>query len=400
LQTLQDANILDRRGDRVSFSHEMFLNVFAAEAIIRRAGDDPEAVLTALRLPQHLEMRPFVLGAIDDNSFRRQVLPQLSDTRVIRACLAGQCGPDAQLWANERCDEVLARVGQEIATLRFDVSDEFMWHVQAKPETVQPWSVQDRAILAAIPHELLAGRRLDELLGLIGKMDDRLAEEHRRLLDQAREKKLGLRTGLYAVCYGAGVGMREIGLSCICSPISSGHLYNEPRVAVNANLCGRLQSENLSPGQIGLLIELDKYSDRDAPSIGTILPGILVRIWPRAPHHLRLGLMHAAMMSAHALNDDERRALIAAIEATCMTNGGFDAWGMIDALKFLGALDDDQYMSRALGRRSGRYWQTGTILIHGGVRPGYGTRSSIIPMMARIAQAGMTFRATTARPCR
>ncbi|HML91880.1 NERD domain-containing protein [Methyloceanibacter sp.] len=341
LQTLADANILGRRGDRVSFSHEMFLNVFAAEAIIRRAGDDPEAVVAALRLPQHLEMRPFVLGAIDDDSFRRQVLPHLTDARVIQACLAGQCGSDAQRWANERCDEVLARVGQEIETVRFAVSDEFMWHVQAKPETVQPWSTQDRALLAAISHELVAGRRLDQLLGLIGKMDDRLAEEHRRLLDQAREKKLGLRTGLYAVCY-AGVGTREIGLACICSPISSGLLYNGPKVVANANLRRRLQSETLSPGQIGLLIELDKYSSRDAPSIGTILPGILVRIWPRAAHHLRLGLMHAAMMSAHALDDDERRALIAAIEATCMTNGGVDAWGMIDALKSLGALDDDQ----------------------------------------------------------
>jgi len=42
LQTLQDAHILDRRGDRVSFSHEMFLNVFAAEAIIRRGGAIPK----------------------------------------------------------------------------------------------------------------------------------------------------------------------------------------------------------------------------------------------------------------------------------------------------------------------------------------------------------------------
>jgi hypothetical protein len=328
LQTLADANILGRRGDRVSFSHEMFLNVFAAEAIIRRAGDDPEAVVTALRLPQHLEMRPFVLGAIDDNSFRRQVLPQLSDGRVIRACLAGQCGPDAQLWANERCNEVLARVGQELESVRFDVSEEFMWQVQAKPETVQPWSAQDRAILAAIPHELVAGRRLDELLGLIGQMDDRIAEEHRRLLDQAREKKLSLRTGLYAISYGGGLGMREIGLSCICSAISSGHLYNGPKVAANANLRARLQSESLSPGQIGLLIELDKYS------------------------HLRLGLMHAAMMSAHALNNDERRALIAAIEATCMTNGGFDAWGMIDALNpSARSTTIRKNMSQALGQR-------------------------------------------------
>ncbi|MBN8990662.1 MAG: NERD domain-containing protein [Rhizobiales bacterium] len=341
LRALQDANILNRRGDRVSFSHEMFLNVFAAESIVRRARDDPEAVVAALRLPQHLEMTPFVLGAIDDDSFRRQVLPHVSDARVIRACLAGQCGPDAQRWANERCDEVLARVRAEIETVRFEVSDEFMWHVQAKPDTVQAWSPQDRAILAAIPQELVADRRLDELLDLVGKMDIRLAEEHRRLFDQAKEKKLRLRTGLYAVCYG-GVGMRETGLSRICGPISSGGLYDGPKVAASVNFPERLKSDTITPGQVGLLIELDKYSDRDAPSIGTILPGLITRFWPRAAHHLRLGLMHAAMMSAHALNDEERLALIAAIETTCLTNGGFDAWGIIDALKSLGALDDDQ----------------------------------------------------------
>ncbi len=341
LQALQDANLLNRRGDRVSFSHEMFLNVFAAEAIVRRAGDNPEAVVAALRLPKHLEMRPFVLGAIDDDSFRRQVLSQLSDGRVIRACLSGECGSDAQRWANERVDEVLARIDQEIETVRFDVSEDFIWHVEAKPETIQPWSAQDRVILAAIPHEVVAGRRLDELFHLVGKMDDRLAEEHRRLLAQASEKKLNLRTGLYAVCY-SNMGTREIGLSCIFRPIWSGHLYNGPKVAASANLSARLRSETLSPGQIGLLIELDKYSDRDAPSIGTILRGIIVRIWPRAAHHLRVGLMRAAMMSAHALSGDDRRALIAAIEATCLPNGGFDAWGIIDALKSLGALDDDQ----------------------------------------------------------
>lgn len=341
LQRLLEANILHRRGDRVSFSHEMFLNVFAAEAIIRRAGDDPAAVVTALQLPQHLEMRPFVLGAIDDDSFRRQVLPHVSDTRVIQACLAGQCGADAQRWANERCDDVLGRVREEIKNLRFDVSGEFMWHVQPEPGTVQEWSAQDQAILAAIPHELVAGRRLDELLDLIGKMDLRLLDEQRRLADQAKKKKLNLRTGLYAVCY-AGVGMRETALSRICGPISSGNLYNGPKVAKGAHLYARLQCETLTPGQVGLLIELDKYSDRDAPSIGTLLPGIIMRYWRFAAHHLRLTLMHASLMSAHALSAEQRRTLIAAIEATCLPNGGYDGWGIIDALKSLGALDDDQ----------------------------------------------------------
>ncbi|ESX49431.1 hypothetical protein NLY43_25485 [Mesorhizobium sp. C416B] len=47
-------------------------------------------------------------------------------------------------------------------------------------------------------------------------------------------------------------------------------------------------------------------------------------------------------MSAHALNDDERQALIDVIHELMPTNNGFDSTGMIDALKFLGALDDDQ----------------------------------------------------------
>jgi hypothetical protein len=340
LQTLQGANILDKRGDRVSFSHEMFLNVFAAEAIIRRAGGDADAVVAALRLPQHLEMKPFVLGAIDDDSFRRRVLSGLSDARVIRGCLAGQCGSDAQRWANKRCDDLLAQIGEEIETVRFDVSEEFPWRIQAKPETLQEWTAQDRAVLAAIPHELVAGRRLDGVLKLIGRMDERLADEHSRLLDEARKKKVSLRSGLYAISY-SGFAGREIGLSQICSPIHSGHLYDGPKVAASADLHGRLRCELLSPGQVGLLVEMDKYSDRDAPSVGTVLPRILNRLWPEAAHHLRLGLMHAAGMSAGKLSESERRTLIDAIEALPV-DGGIDSVGLIDALKYLGALNDDQ----------------------------------------------------------
>jgi hypothetical protein len=147
LQKLQGANILDKRGDRVSFCHEMFLNVFASEAIVRRAGDDPDAVVTALRLPQNLEMQPFVLGAIDDDGFRRRVLSNLSDARVIRACLAGQCGSDARLWANERCDVVLSQIAEEIERVRFVVSEKFLWNAQAEPATLQKWTAQDRGCL-------------------------------------------------------------------------------------------------------------------------------------------------------------------------------------------------------------------------------------------------------------
>ena len=225
--------------------------------------------------------------------------------------------------------------------MRFDVSKESHWDVQAKPESLQNWTPQDRAVLAAIPHELVAGRRLNEVLDLIGRMDARLADEERRLRDEARKTKVGLRSGLYAVAY-VGFGSPEMGLSQICSPIHSGHLYGGAKVAASANLQGRLRCETLSPGQVGLLVGLDRYSDDDAPSIGTVLPHTLNRLWPTAAYHLRLELMHAAGMSAGSLSDNERCTLIDAIEALLPANGGFNSTLMIDALKYLGALDDDQ----------------------------------------------------------
>ena len=190
LQALRAANILQTRGDRVSFSHEMFLNVFAAEAIVRRADGDPEAVVAALRLPQHIEVGPLVLGAIDDDTVRRQVLLHQSDARTIRACLAGQCGRDAQLWANQRIDEVLGHLEEEIEGVAFEIEEEkAFFGIRAKSETVRDWSAEDLAVLDAIPCELMTGRHLDEVLRLIGKMDQRLVEEHRRLRGEAEEKR-------------------------------------------------------------------------------------------------------------------------------------------------------------------------------------------------------------------
>jgi hypothetical protein len=341
LQTLRTANILQTRGDRVSFSHEMFLSVFAAEAIVRRAKGDPEAVVAALRLPQHIEVRPLVLGAIDDDAVRRQVLLQQSDAQMIRACLAGQCGRDAQIWANQRCDEVLFRIREEIDGISFEIEKEAFLDVRPTPASERAWSPEDSAVLDALPYELMTGRRLDDVLGLVAKMDRRLMEEHQRLREEAKEKNVALRSGLYAACY-VSRGWSEFGLARVCAPIHSGQLYNEPAIAAGASLHRRLTSATLSPGQVGLLIGLDKYSDRNGPPIGRILPGILSRYWPTASYHLRLDLMHASSFGGHSLLDDERLALIAAIEALMPVQHPFISSAIFDALKFLGALDDDQ----------------------------------------------------------
>jgi hypothetical protein len=62
-------------------------------------------------------------------------------------------------------------------------------------------TAEDRAVLDAIPYGLMTGHRLDEVLRLIGKMDQRLVEEHRRLRGEAEQQKVALRSGPYAACY-------------------------------------------------------------------------------------------------------------------------------------------------------------------------------------------------------
>ena len=352
LQRLQTANILSKRGDRVSFSHELFLNMFAAEAILRRASDKTDEVVAALRLPRHKEKIPFLLGAIDDSRFRRRVLSGLSDTSVVIACLAGQYGNDARAWAEMRCDDVLERISREIETIRFDVPEDLSWNwgVQVKPETLQQWTEQDHAVFSVITHEFVNGQRMDQVLNLVGKMDERLTTELSRLLDEKKGQKLDLRNGLYVASYAEFPGdpERVIALARICGCIYSGIFQisglwtDESKSAAGVKVFERLRSDTLSPGQVGLLVNLHGRSGQNTPSIGTLLPPILRRFWPNAPRLLRIELMDAVVMSAYAFSDDERCNLITVIEDLRPTNDPFVSAYVIDALRILGALDDDQ----------------------------------------------------------
>ena len=77
-----DRDLLTLRGDRVSFPHEMFLDAFAAEAVIRGAGGSPGPVLKALAAPLHAERKDLLIGAIDDDSMLERLLPRLPPRRA------------------------------------------------------------------------------------------------------------------------------------------------------------------------------------------------------------------------------------------------------------------------------------------------------------------------------
>ena len=65
---LHAAGLLTRRGDRVSFVHELFLDAFAAEHVLRHAAGDPKMVLHALAAPRNDGRKTLIVGAIDDGT--------------------------------------------------------------------------------------------------------------------------------------------------------------------------------------------------------------------------------------------------------------------------------------------------------------------------------------------
>ena len=208
---LLTAGLLTQRGDKISFAHEMFFHAFVAENVVRRAAGRSAEVLTALASPQHADRKAFIIGAIDDDLLRDQVLEGLADAQSIAACIDGACGRAAREWAEARCVALGERLRAEALGVSFRVSEKALTNVAFEQATLTAWTALERALLAVISQQIREGHYLDEVLDTTGVLDRRIAEEEARLLDEARERKVALRSGLFATAYVFG-GMRWRGL--------------------------------------------------------------------------------------------------------------------------------------------------------------------------------------------
>ena len=332
---LQTKGLLTLRGDRVSFAHEMFFNAFAAEAVIRRATDRADSVLAALAAPQHGARKDFIIGAIDDGLFLEQVLERLGDTESIAACLSGSCGRRAQDWAEACCLNLLTLLHEEACNVRFRIRDPGD-SVAFEKDFLTVWNPSELAFLAAFPKLIAEGRYLDDILNIIGVLDQRIADGWTRLGDEARDRNIALRSGLFANSYVFRFQVSATpGITQICSLLSTGFFSRATSTAVVRIIERNLMGDDLSPGQLYLLLMLSRGADITAP----FLTRAIKTHWTGAPYHLRLDLMYAAVMCSK-LKEADRSALIEAIEALPQPQDLFLSSSITDALQSLGAFED------------------------------------------------------------
>ena len=333
---LQTVGLLTQRGDRISFAHEMFFHAFAAENVIRRAAGRSAEVLTALASPHHhADCKAFIIGAIDDDFLRDQVLEGLTDAQSIAACIAGACGRAAREWAEARCGALWKRLRAESLGASFRISDQGWMNVAFEEATLTAWTGLERAVLAALPQRIVEGHYLDEVLDTIGVLDRRIAEERARLRDEARERKIALRSALFANAY-VLQSVAVPGITRTCTHLHVG-FYRVTSDAVTQLIQRILERGGLSAGQVYMILMLSRGTDIAAP----LITQALETHWTDAPYHLRLELLHAAQ-TCRRTNESDRSALIAAVEALPQPGHVFISSTIVEVLQCLGALEDSE----------------------------------------------------------
>lgn len=349
------SGLLSRRSDRVFFSHELFLNAFSAEAIVRTANDDVQQIVKSLKAPKHRAQRALILGAIDDHNLLASVLREVSDFDLIASCIAGDCGPYAKAWADNESKELFKKVKVEIEHLSFNIVDhksqdnEVYWRVLLNEKSTYNWTDQERCFMHALPLSLFKGKYIAEIFDMIGTMDNRLSEEFGRLRPIAKEKNINIRSSMFEQSY-MGWGFKEVSTGMVLKNFISGGWHTEkmdPSEALLKFCKELLDNSRYSDGQLFLLVHLvQKFRWSHlawTALISPYLPYLLKERWKYCPHQLKTALIDAAHYSWDAPLELKHQIIDALNNLLEIARGD---WLMptfiIDALQALGGLQKDE----------------------------------------------------------
>ncbi|EOG4608988.1 hypothetical protein ACRRQE_005369 [Pseudomonas aeruginosa] len=344
LQEVLRARLLILRGERLSFVHEMYLNAFTAESIVRHANSDFDALTRALALPRFSELRAFVAGAIEDRELLARLISTTTDAQLLKASMKGECGNDAKWFMIQGLNAVIRKLRSEVETVRFFIAPDQLWKIGVEPSSCIAWTEHERAMLSALPAALALDQYSRELLDIFRLLDQTLDGERARLRGEAIEKGFKqLRTSLFAVAYVFGQG--DLGISLVMSVLHSGGLERFSQLAeLQANL-RYIWLNAATPGQIYFALALSRETyklERDIlkMAVDQTLPLFEIERWKYLPYHVQLDLMHFV----HFLPRDDialREKLSKALESLLPTLDPVLAGTAVEALSGLGAMDDE-----------------------------------------------------------
>lgn len=335
---LMNKNLLKKLGDRVSFGHELFFNVFVVEGLIRASGQNANIIIDAISLPRHFDHKRLIVGSIRNISFLYEVLNKVSDRDVILSCAFGDCGEYAKNWALLRGLEILNFVEGELGTVKFKIDQKGWMNIGIVDASLRAWSPQDLAFIDAIPALVLRGYFVDKFFGLASRLESSLNAAWHELIDEARSLDIkNLKSSLF------GVGFvnqnSEISFTRMISRLGLHSFARKESEFVNLAKWIECKSDSIqfSNGELYTILQLAHQIHRRDLFVGAISKAISER-WKYLPYHLHMELLDSAQTCGD-VSEDQKLALIEGLKGI-ETSNIFVSSMVLDALKCLNEIDD------------------------------------------------------------
>ncbi|EOF4703868.1 hypothetical protein B9L20_00340 [Serratia marcescens] len=336
-RVILESQLVSQRGERISFSHEMFFSAFIAEFLVRAARKDSERVQAVLQSPRFHGSKVLIIGAIEDDSTLRDVLDKNTDQGILEACVRGECGDAARRFVNAKIDVLLAELLAELSELHFLLNGEG-WHSSSiETGARRPILSTFEAFLPAIGWLLMQGVHFDKIMAACRAMEERLVGASRDLYREARAKKVPFRHEIFGQAY---VFNRKIALSQLVSFIHSGSLsFRHSPGRDFGDALKRAWNEATTHSEFYVLLGITRLTKQASWAAPYVL-NLLERL-KSLPYHLQLATMDFCV-HLRDVDDGVKEKMIAALEDSIDKLGVFMNSMILDALKGLGGLDAEE----------------------------------------------------------
>jgi hypothetical protein len=335
------AGLLRKRAGRISFSHEMIQNACAAFDFAQKAAINPAAFGILLCMPALEGIAGDVVSAIEDAATCRALLAAVTKPALLSAAADGELGAMAESIATSILAETAEACQAEIRSVRLElIKHNDAFHVDWEADGQRNWTATELARLSAIGQRA-ASSGLDNYLALCAAMDERLTSERQRLAEVVRNAKFPLKSESFALAY-LGFG----------GTIGFTHVSRIGRSEFRERSGGAEEREfsiaKMSSGQLYFFLENGHafFGDNDAGRFAEELAYLLRERFEWEPYHVQLAILHAATF-AHRAPKEALERLVGAIKSLEVSPANWAIGScVVDALKFLGALDDEAEETR------------------------------------------------------
>jgi hypothetical protein len=334
---VDNSGLLEQRGDRVTFIHELFLESFTAEYAIRNTMLTAESLQAALQLPRYESSKEFIVGGLENDALLHQFLSSCTDPEILQACADGTCGKAAREWAIQGMRHFIDTMTSETEGIVFEMSDRGFQGFAIQPETILV-SPTSGTLVPSLWRLLLQGKFLPEMMTVLASMDTAIERSIIAHQDVAREKRVSVRNGIFAEAY---MGSRQAGISQVVRFIHSGGGLPRPKAGPGFQdaLFSAWQAAH-THGQFYFLLGLSKFAEIEPRIAQYFAP--LVKSMRHLPYHLQLDVIDFCLYMNDAA-EPFRSQIVACLEGALDYIGPIMNGLVFEALERLGALDEAEH---------------------------------------------------------